>query len=184
MGKTTVSSFFRDLNVPVWCADNEVEHLYKKNGAATKKISKVFPTVVTEKGIDKNKLRYLIHQDNAILEKIEDIVHPLLEHSKNEFVSLNENLPIIIFDIPLLFEKKLEKNFDAVLVVTASENTQRERVLKRKNMTEKDFQLIKRNQMNEEEKIKRADFIIDTDKSLLETKQEIAQIHKRIKGFL
>ena len=184
MGKTTVSNMFRDLGTPVWCADNEVNRLYKKNGAATKLLSKEFPSVVAENGIDKKKLKNLIHQDNDILEKIEGLVHPLLENSKIDFVKSNKNFPLIIFDIPLLFEKKQERNFDAVLVVTASETTQRNRVLSRKNMSEQDFQLIKRNQINEKEKIKRADFLINTDKSLLETKLDVLEIYKKIIGFL
>ena len=67
MGKTTVSNMFRDLGVPVWCADSAVEKLYQKNGAATKLFSKELPSVVTEKGIDKRKLRNLIHQDPSLL---------------------------------------------------------------------------------------------------------------------
>tara|TARA_A100001035_G_scaffold268262_1_gene253058 strand:- start:115 stop:741 length:627 start_codon:yes stop_codon:yes gene_type:complete len=183
MGKTTVSNMFRDLGVQVWCADNEVNELYKKNGAATKVFSKEFPSVITNTGVDKKKLRNLIHKDNAILKKVERIVHPLLEHSKVDFVKSNKDLPLIIFDIPLLFEKQQERKFDAVLVVTASELTQKKRVLSRKNMKEQDFQLIKRNQMKEQEKIKRADFLINTDKSLLETKQDVLEIYQKIKGF-
>ena len=91
MGKTTVSNMFRDLGVQVWCADNEVDKLYKKNGAATKVLSKEFPSVVADNGIDKKKLKNLIHQDNNILEKIEGLVHPLLENSKIVFVKLNKN---------------------------------------------------------------------------------------------
>ena len=184
MGKTTVSNMFRDLGVQVWCADNEVNELYKINGAATKVFSKEFPSVVTKTGVDKEKLRSLIHKDNTILKKVEQIVHPLLEHSKVDFIRSNSDLPLIIFDIPLLFEKEQERNFDAVLVVTASELTQKKRVLSRRNIKEKDFQLIKRNQMNEQEKIKRADFLINTDKSLLETKQDVLEIYQKIKGFL
>ena len=90
---------------------------------------------------------------------------------------------MIIFDIPLLFEKKLEKKFDGVLVVTASTITQRNRVLNRINMTEKDFQLIKQNQMDEKEKLKRADFLINTEKSIQETKKEVLQIHNKIRGL-
>ena len=183
MGKTTVSNMFRDLGVQVWCADNEVNELYKTKGAATKVFSKEFPSVVTKSGVDKKKLRDLIHKDNAILKKVERIVHPLLEHSKVDFVKSNKDLPLIIFDIPLLFEKQQERKFDAVLVVTASELTQKKRVLSRKNMKEQDFQLIKRNQMKEQEKIKRADFLINTDKSLLETKQDVLEIYQKIKGF-
>ena len=180
MGKTTVSNMFRDLGVPVWCADNEVNELYKLDGAATKVFSREFPSVVTETGIDKEKLRKLIHKDNKILKKIEGIVHPLLEISKTDFLNSNKELPLIIFDIPLLFEKNQEKNFDAVLVVTASESNQKNRVLSRKNMTEKDFQLIKRNQMNDKEKMKRADYLINTDKSIRDTKKDVLEIYERI----
>ena len=184
MGKTTVSNMFRDLGVRVWCADHEVNELYKINGAATKVLSKEFPSVVTKTGVDKKKLKNLIHKDNVILKKIEKIVHPLLEHSKVDFIRSNRDLPLIVFDIPLLFEKQQESNFDAVLVVTASELTQKERVLSRKNIKEQDFQLIRRNQINEQEKIKRADFLINTDKSLLETKQDVLDIYQKIKGLL
>ena len=184
MGKTTISSMFRDLGVQIWCADNEVNELYKINGAATKIFSNKFPSVVTKTGVSKKKLRNLIHRDNAILKEVERIVHPLLEHSKVDFLRSNEDSPLIVFDIPLLFEKQQEKNFDAVLVVTASELTQKKRVLSRKNIKEKDFQLIKRHQMNEQEKIKRADFLINTDKSLQETKQDVLEIYQKIKETL
>ena len=184
MGKTTISKMFRDLGVPVWCADTEVNKLYEKNGAATKLFSKEFPSVVTETGVDKNKLRNLIHQDPSILKKIEEIVHPLLGDSKINFINSNKDSLFVIFDIPLLLEKNQEKNFDAVLVITASENTQKNRVLSRENMVEKDFQLIKQNQLNEEEKVKRADYIINTDKSLQETKQDVLLIHNKIKEVL
>ena len=184
MGKTTVSNMFRDLGVPVWCADDAVKKLYQKNGAATKIISKEYPDVVTENGVDKNKLRNLIHIDISILKNIEAIVHPLLQNSKNDFLETNKHHPLVIYDIPLLFEKELEKDFDAVLVVTASIVTQKNRVLSRKNITNKDFQLIKKNQLGEKEKIKKADFVINTDRSLTETKQEVVQIYKKINGFV
>ena len=99
MGKTTVSKMFRDLGVPVWCADTEVNKLYEKNGAATKLFSKEFPGVVTEKGVDKNKLRNLIHKDASILKKIEEIVHPLLGDSKINFINSNKDFLFVIFDI-------------------------------------------------------------------------------------
>ena len=184
MGKTTISKMFRDLGVPVWCADTEVNKLYEKTGAATKIFSKELPNVVTEKGVDKNKLRNLIHQDASTLKKIEEIVHPLLGSSKVDFIKSKKDFSFIVFDIPLLLEKNQEKNFDAILVVTASENTQKNRVLSRKNMSEKDFQLIKQNQLNEEEKARRADYIIHTDKSLQETKQDVLLIYNKIKEVL
>ena len=184
MGKTTVSNMFRDFGVPVWCADNEVNSLYSKNGSATKIFIKEFPSVITETGVDKIKLRNLIHKDNSILKKIEKIVHPLLRGSRTSFAKLNKKHPVIIYDIPLLFEKNQEKNFDAVVLVTATEKTQKSRVLKRKNMTEKDFLLIKKNQLNEKEKVKRADFVINTDKSLLETREDVKHLYNKIKDMV
>ena len=182
MGKTTVSNMFRDLGVPVWCADNAVEKLYQKDGAATKMMSKEYPDVITENGVDKKKLRNLIHKDNSILKNIEAIVHPLLQNSKIKFLKTNKHSHLVVYDIPLLFEKGLEKDFDAVLVVTASTLTQRNRVLSRKNITYKDFQLIKRNQLGEEEKIKKADFVINTDRSLTETCQDVVKVYQKISG--
>ena len=184
MGKTTVANMFRDIGVPVWCADKEVNKLYSKDGEATKIFTKEFPNVVTETGIDKNQLRTLIHEDNNILRKVEKIVHPLLHKSKADFIERNQKSPIIIFDIPLLFEKNQERNFDAVVVVTASEVTQKNRVLKRENMSEKDFLLIKRNQLSEEKKLKRADFVINTDKVLLETRRDVQELYKKIKDLM
>ena len=183
MGKTTVSNMFRDVGVPVWCADNEVNMLYSKTGEATKIFTEEFPSVVTELGVDKKKLRDLIHKDNSILKKIEKIVHPLLSGSKNSFANLHRKNDIIIYDIPLLFEKNQESEFDAVVLVTASEVTQKSRVLRRKNITEKDFQLIKRNQLNEKDKLKRANFIINTDKSLLETKEDVKHLYEKIRDM-
>ena len=95
-------------------------------------------------------------------------------------MSNNETSPLVVFDIPLLFEKNQESIFDAVLVLTASEATQRKRVLKRKNITEKDFQLIKKNQLNEKEKLKRADFVINTDNSLSDTKRDVEELYNKI----
>jgi dephospho-CoA kinase len=181
MGKTTVSNMFRDLKVPVWCADTEVHKLYSKEGSATKIIKKFYPEVVIKSGVDKTKLKELIHQDNGVLGKIEKIVHPLLKSSKDTFLECNKRESVIIFDIPLLFEKNQQSRFNGVVVVTASAKTQRDRVLKRANMTEKDFEFIKQQQIKEEEKIKKADFIINTDKSLSETKEDVKNLLYKIK---
>ena len=181
MGKTTVSNMFRDLKVPVWCADTEVKKLYSKEGSATKIIKKYYPEVVIRSGVDKTKLKYLIHKDNEVLGKIESIVHPLLKSSKDMFLECNKRKNVIIFDIPLLFEKNQQNSFDGVVVVTASAKTQKDRVLRRTNMTEKDFEFIKQHQIKEEEKIKRADFIINTDKSLSDTREDVKNLLYKIK---
>ena len=119
MGKTTVSNMFRDLGVQVWCADNEVNELNKINGAATKILFKEFPSVVTKTGVDKKKLKNLIHKDNAILKKVEQIVHPLLEHSKVDFIRSYGDLPLIVFDIPYALSANDD---DKLLLATMMEN--------------------------------------------------------------
>ena len=180
MGKTTVSEMFKDLGVPVWCADTAVQKLYKPNAEGTRKLKKILPTAVDENGVNKEILKKLIHKDNKILKKIERLIHPLLDSSKKSFIEKNNSKPIIILDIPLLFEKNQEKGFDATLLVTASEETQKERALSRGKISTEDFELIRKNQLREEKKINRASFVLNTDKPIEETKLEVKELYGEI----
>ncbi len=180
MGKTTVSQMFNDLGVPVWCADAAVEDLYRPNAEGTKELQKIFPTAIDGNGVNKGTLKKLIHKNNAILKKIESLIHPLLESSKRSFIEENYSKPLIVFDIPLLFEKDQEKVFDATLLVTASEKTQKKRALLRGKLSIDDFELIKKNQLEEEKKIKRADYVLNTDKPIEETNFEVKALHHNI----
>ncbi len=180
MGKTTVSEMFKELGVPVWCADSAVKDLYEPQAEGTRKLKKFLPVAVDENGVNKEILKNLIHKDNKVLRKIENLIHPLLRKSKEKFIKENNMKPLIIFDIPLLFEKNQEKNFDAVLLVTASEETQKKRALARGKISSEDFDLIKRNQLNEKNKLKRSNFVFNTDKPLKETKLEVKILHKKI----
>ena len=180
MGKTTVSEMFKDLGVPVWCADTAVQDLYRINAEGTRKIQKLLPSAVNKNGVNREILKSLIHKDNGLLEKIEKLIHPLLISSKNIFIDENQLKPLVVFDIPLLFEKNQEKSFDATLLVTASEETQRERALLRGKLSKEDFKLIKKNQLNEEHKIIRANFIFNTDKPIEQTKLEVKTLHRKI----
>ena len=180
MGKTTVGEMFKDLGVPVWCADTAVQDLYKPNADGTRKLEKLLPSAVDKNGVNREILKKLIHKDNEVLKKIENLIHPLLKSSKKIFIEENHLKPLIIFDIPLLFEKNQDKSFDATLLVTASEVTQRERALLRGKLSKEDFDLIKKNQLKEENKIRRADFILNTDKKIEETKLEVKILYKKI----
>ena len=180
MGKTTVSKMFKDLGVPVWCADTAVQDLYRPNSEGTRKIQEFLPSAVDKSGVNREILKQLIHKDNEVLKKIENLIHPLLQSSKEIFIEKNHLKPLIIFDIPLLFEKNQEKFFDATLLVTASEETQRERALLRGKLSKKDFELIKKNQLNEKNKIIRSDFVFNTDKSIEETELEVKFLHQKI----
>ena len=132
------------------------------------------------KNHQKQELKKLIHKDNRILLKIESLIHPLLESAKKIFIEQNHLKPLIVFDIPLLFEKNQEKIFDATLLVTASEKTQKRRALSRGKLSVKDFELIKKNQLNEENKIKRASFVFNTDKTMEETKSDVKFLYQKI----
>ncbi len=180
MGKTTVSEMFKELGVPVWCADSAVKDLYEPKAEGTRKIKKFLPVAVDENGVNKEILKNLIHKDNKILKEIENLIHPLLQKSKEKFIQQNNMKPLIIFDIPLLFEKNQEKNFDAVLLVTASEKTQKKRALARGKISSEDFDLIKRNQLTEKNKLKRSSFVFNTDKPIKETKVEVNNLHQKI----
>ena len=180
MGKTTVSDMFKELGVPVWCADSAVKDLYQPNAEGTRKLKNYLPDAVDKNGVNKEILKKLIHKDNKILKKIESLIHPLLQKSKTIFIRENNMKPLIIFDIPLLFEKNQEKSFDAVLLVTASEETQKKRALSRGKLSSEDFDLIKKNQLTEENKLKRASFVLNTDKPIDETKLEVNILYQKI----
>ena len=180
MGKTTVSKMFKDLGVPVWCADTAVQDLYRPNSEGTRKIKEFFPSAVNKSGVNREILKKLIHKDNEVLKKIENLIHPLLQSSKEIFIEKNHLKPLIIFDIPLLFEKNQEKYFDAILLVTASEEIQKERALSRGKLSIEDFNLIKKNQLKEKEKIRRASFVLNTNKPIQETKTEVKVLYKKI----
>ena len=137
-----------------------------------------------KKGVDKSKLRKLIHKDNGILKIIEGIVHPLLDRSKADFIKSNKDIPLIIFDIPLLFETGGDARMDAVAVVSVDPETQHKRVMERGTMSEDQFQTIRAKQMPDAEKRARADYVIVTD-SMDHARQQvqdvIADIRKRMK---
>ena len=180
MGKTTVSEMFKDLGVPVWCADTAVQDLYRPTAEGTRKLKEFLPSAVDKNGVNREILKKFIHNDNEVLKKIENLIHPLLKSSKKIFIEENRLKPLVIFDIPLLFEKNQEKSFDAILLVTASEETQRERALLRGKLSEEDFELIKKNQLKEENKIRRANFIFNTDKPIEQTELEVKNLHRKI----
>ena len=180
MGKTTVSKMFRELGVPVWCADTEVNELYKPLGKGTIEIKKIFPSVIDDSGVSKEKLKHLIQKDNSILKKIEDLIHPLLEVSKKNFLNDNYSKKLLVFDVPLLFEKNQEKKFNAILLLTASEETQKKRVLSRPGFSNDHFELIKEKQLKEKEKIERANFVLFTDQSIEKTRKEVKALYSKI----
>jgi len=182
MGKSTTARMFAEEGCAVWDADDAVHRLYAPGGAAVSEIAEIFPEVIENGAVSRQRLRDLVTRDSAALPRIEAIVHPLVAREREEYANASEQ-DIIVFDIPLLFETKAEEGMDAVACVTAPEDIQRARVLGRKTMNETHFKTVLGKQMSDAEKCARADYVIVTD--TLEHAREqvraiIADIRRRL----
>jgi len=184
MGKSTVLKMFGDLGAAVWDADAAVHRLYEKDGAAVAPIAGAFPGAVKDGVIDRPALAGLVLNDAASIERLEAIVHPLVWRDREEFMdsAARAGAPAVVLDIPLLFENGMDAFFDAVVVVSAPAAVQRERVLARSGMTAEKLDAILARQTPDEEKRKRADYVIDTGAPLEETQAAVAEIYKAILG--
>lgn len=164
MGKSATAEMFRAEGVPVYDADAAVHELYEKGGPAVAPLEEAFPGVVEKGAVNRTLLRERVLDDPDAMKKLERIVHPLVGQTQLDFrQSVKEaGAPLAILDIPLLFETGGEARCDYVLVVTASPEVQRQRVLSREGMTEDVFQSILARQIADAEKRAKADFIIST----------------------
>jgi dephospho-CoA kinase len=162
MGKSTTARLFVDRGCKAWDADSIVHRAYRKNGVAVAGVGKIAPSAVSNGAVDHAKLRQLISQDANLLSKLEAIIHPLVKADREDFIANNPK-SILVFDIPLLFELNSAADFDAVACVLSSYEAQKSRVLARPGMTEDHFQLILSKQLPAEDKVERADYIIDTN---------------------
>lgn len=162
MGKSTTAGFFREAGIPVWDADAEVHALYAPNGAAVAPLAALHPAALRDGGIDRAVLRDWIAADPTALRQIESVVHPLVAQSRAAFIARHACAPLVVLDIPLLFENGSESLCDATLVVTAPPEVQRARVLARPSMTEAHLQTLLAKQMPDAEKRRRADHVIET----------------------
>ena len=163
MGKTTVSNEIGKYNFPVWNADNVIHFLYKKGNRGYDIIQKIAPKVVTNDYVDRTMLSNLILRNPSLLPKIKNQIYPLLDINRSNFIKINNDKKLLVFDIPLLFENSCEKWLDFVIVVTAPASIQKKRVLSRKFMTEDKFQYLLSKQQANEEKVNRGDFVLDTN---------------------
>jgi len=126
MGKSTTAKIFANEGIPVWDADAAVHRLYAKGGAGVEAVRHVCPEAVRGGEVDRAALRSWVMQQPDGLSRLEEIIHPLVAADREEFIR-NSTAPILVFDIPLLFEKGSEGEFDAVAVVSAPEVEQRRR---------------------------------------------------------
>lgn len=165
MGKSTTAAMFAKRGLPVYDADAAVHAIYAPGGLAVAPLESAFPGVTGEDGgIDRAKLREAVTGNEAAMKQLEAIVHPLVGAMQRDFLerAAADGADIVVLDIPLLFENGGDKRVDAIVVVTAPEAVQRERVMARGQMTEAQFMAILARQTPDAEKRKRADFVINT----------------------
>ena len=184
MGKSAVAAMFEDLGVPVFDADAAVHELQGPDGACLGPIERAFPGSTGPLGVDRQKLGAAVFGNPEQLRLLEVIVHPEVAEMRRAFLADNDGEPLIVFDIPLLFEKSVQHGLDAVAVVSAPATAQRERVLARPGMTVGKFEKIVALQVPDADKRARADFIIDTGVRLDQTRAQVAALvtHLRENG--
>ncbi|MGB6395239.1 MAG: dephospho-CoA kinase [Bradyrhizobium sp.] len=180
MGKSTTAKLFAEAGVPVYDADATVHKIYQ--GEAASAIEAAFPGTTVDGKVDRNKLSARVVHDPAAMTQLEQIVHPMLGASREKFLDDAERsgAPVAVVDVPLLFETGGEKRVDAVVVVTASPEVQRERILARDNMTGEKLDAILARQLPDAEKRERADFVVDTSHGLDPVRAQIRDILREV----
>lgn len=176
MGKSTVAAMLRDLGVPVFDADAAVHELQGPGGALVPAIEAAFPGTTGALGVDRGTLGPLVLHDNAAMARLEAIVHPAVAAERGAFLAAHRGAPLVVFDIPLLFEKGGAQGMDAVIVVSAPADIQRVRVLARPGMSADKFDAILARQMPDAEKRARATYVVDTGVPLAETRDRLAAV--------
>ena len=181
MGKTTTAGFFEEAGVPVYNADRAVHELYESK-PVIENLSRIFPDCLTDGRIDRSKLSKTIVKDPTKLAILEKFIHPLVRKKEKDFVKMHRDRgdPLVVLDIPLLFETGPDGRVDKIAVVSAPLEVQRQRVLARSGWDDEKLNRILSRQISDEEKRRRADFVIDTGKSLDDAREQVKHLISRL----
>ena len=184
MGKSTAAAVFRSLGVPVFDADAVVHRLLEPSGAAVGAVGAAYPDSRNDGAIDRIRLGRLVFGDAAALARLEAILHPLVRDAERRFLAraAAARRPLVVLDIPLLFETGSERRVDAVAVVSAPLFLQRQRVLRRAGMTPERLAAIRQRQLPDVEKRRCADFVIATGLDRRRAVAAIAAIVDAVRG--
>ncbi|MFO1150176.1 MAG: dephospho-CoA kinase [Alsobacter sp.] len=182
MGKSTTAGLFREAGVPVHDADATVHALYA--GPAAPLIEAAFPGTTGPAGVDRAALGAKVLGDDAAMSRLEAIVHPLVREAEERFLAhaRAEGRPVVVLDIPLLFETGGEARCDAVVVVSAPASVQKARVLARPGMTPERFEAILAKQMPDSQKRARADAVIDTGQGIDHARRQVTALLRSLAG--
>lgn len=173
MGKSTVAKMFEAAGVPVFDADAVVRQLQGPGGGLVTKIGELFPGTVRCGTLDRDCLAQIVLADREKLAALEQLVHPAVREAREQFAAVHPDAPALVFEIPLLFETSGEKEFDKVVVVSAPPGVQRARVLERSAMSPAKLESILARQIPDEEKRRRADFVVETGTDLSTTESQV-----------
>ncbi len=186
MGKSATAAMFRAAGVPVWDADAAVHEIYARGGKAVEPVRQRFPDAVVDGAVDRERLSAEVVGNDAAIRDLEAIVHPLVGEHRAAFRARAdaEGAEIVVVDVPLLFETGGEKKVDAVVVVSARPEQQRERVLARPGMSAAKFEAILARQTPDAEKRARADHVIDTSLTLAETEAQVQALVAALRARL
>lgn len=176
MGKSTTAKLFAEAGVPVYDADATVHQIYA--GEAVPAVEAAFPGTTVDGKVDRAKLSARVVHDAAAMRKLEQIVHPMLVAHRERFLeeAKHADAPVVVMDVPLLFETGGEQTVDAVVVVTTSAENQRERIRARGTMGDEALDAILKRQLPDAEKRKRADYVVDTSHGLDPVRERIRDI--------
>ncbi len=175
MGKSTVAAMFVEAGVPLFDADAEVRRL-QQGGPLVEAIRERWPETIVNNAVDRDLLGARVLADRDQLAALEVIVHPAVHAARQDFIVAHHGAPALLFDIPLLFETGGEGAFDKIIVVSAPADVQRTRVLARPGMTAGKFDAIIARQTPDAVKRAGADFVIDTGRSVADTRAEVGRI--------
>ena len=180
MGKSTTAQMFRDAGVPVHDADATVHRLYE--GEAAPMIEEAFPGTVIDGVVDRAKLGTRVVGNDTAMKKLEAIIHPLVRREELSFRDqvTEEQAPLAILDVPLLFETGGQDRVDGIIVVTAPTEVQRQRVLERPGMSIEKFEAILKRQTPDSDKRKQADFVVDTSLGLEAAQADVLDIIRQV----
>ena len=183
MGKTETGKIFSELGFPIYNADDVVHKLYESGQKGAEKIKEVFPNSINSDGsVNRESLSAEVLGNADKIRALESIIHPLVGEDREIFFQENADSPAVVLDIPLLFETGGEKFVDIVVVVDAPVDIQEERVLSRPNMTKEKLEKIIAEQIPNDIKKEKADFVVDTSVSIEDAKLQVINILEKIKN--
>lgn len=176
MGKSAIASMFRARGIAVFDADAEVHRLYE--GAATAEIEAAFPGTTSAGRVDRAKLANAIVKNPDLIERLENLIHPLVRRAETKFLEAEakRGASLAVLEIPLLYETGADAGVDAVIVVSATPETQRARLLQRPGMDEKRLEVLLARQTPDSEKRRNADFVVDTNGTHEESERQVDAI--------